>query len=425
MTITNPTPEARTALISRVRNILLKPKEEWVKIDTEAATVPGLYGGYIAILAAIPVLAQLIGGQVFGYGLFGITFRPPLVSALSGAVVQYVLTLVCVFLLALIIDFLAPSFDGQKNQMQALKLAAYTGTAGWLAGVFAIIPALSILSIVGLYSLYLLYTGLPVMMKSPAAKSPIYMGAIIVAGIIMGILVGVVTAVIVPHPSFGALGSHGTASGQLKLPNGAAVDVGALARAAQGLEAAANHAAATNNNNNSSAPSDTTTGSPADAAAGLAALTGGGSGVTAIDPEELKTVLPGGLPGGFQKGDVSSASGGAAGLAGSSAKAVYNKDDANLTVTVTDMGALGAMAALGGIMGAQSSEESPTHYSRMKQVDGRTTMEEYNSDSKSGTYSILVGNRIMVEVEGSNASMDEIKSAMSTIDLSSVQHLIK
>jgi hypothetical protein len=50
-------------------------------------------------------------------------------------VVTYGMTLLSVFLLALIIDALAPSFDGQKNRVQAFKVAAYTGTAGWVFGV--------------------------------------------------------------------------------------------------------------------------------------------------------------------------------------------------------------------------------------------------------------------------------------------------
>jgi hypothetical protein len=75
-------------------------------------------------------------------GLWGSREDPILVSAIIGAVVTYGLTLLSVFLLALIIDALAPSFDGQKRPVQAFKVAAYTGTAGWVFGVLQIFPPL-------------------------------------------------------------------------------------------------------------------------------------------------------------------------------------------------------------------------------------------------------------------------------------------
>jgi hypothetical protein len=72
-----------------------------------------------------------------------------------------------VYVMALIIDALAPTFQGQKNHPNALKLAVYSMTPAWLAGVFSLIPGLRPLSILGLYGLYLLRVGLPPLMKVP------------------------------------------------------------------------------------------------------------------------------------------------------------------------------------------------------------------------------------------------------------------
>ena len=88
--------------------------------------------GYACILAAIPAIANLIGRQVFGYGAFGITYHPALIGSIVGAIITYILSLISVFVLALVIDALAPSFDGQKNQIQALKLRSIRPRqAGW------------------------------------------------------------------------------------------------------------------------------------------------------------------------------------------------------------------------------------------------------------------------------------------------------
>lgn len=179
-------------LVERAKRILLTPAEEWRVIDGEPTTVQGLYTGYIMPLAAIGPIAQVVGYSVFGMSFMGTTYRTPVGSAVTGAIVTYVLTLVGVYVLALVIDALAPTFDGTRNQIQALKVAAYSSTASWLAGIFALIPGLRVLGILGLYSLYLLYLGLPVLMKSPQEKALGYTVVVIIAAIVLFMLVGLV-----------------------------------------------------------------------------------------------------------------------------------------------------------------------------------------------------------------------------------------
>ena len=178
------------ALADRVKRILLAPKEEWEVIDRESATVGGLYTGYIIPLAAIGPIAHAIGSSLFG--LYGGSYRVPLTSAVTGAVVMFVLTLVVIYVLGLIIDALAPTFDATRNPMQALKVAAYASTAALVAGVFAIVPGLQVLQVLGLYSLYLLFLGLPVLMKAPKEKALGYTAVVVIAGIVLNMLVGMV-----------------------------------------------------------------------------------------------------------------------------------------------------------------------------------------------------------------------------------------
>ena len=80
---------------------------------------------------------------------------------------------------------------------QALKLAIYSATASWLAGIFSLIPGLSILGLLGLYSLYLLYTGLPLLMKSPEDKAMTYTIVIVVCAIVIALVIGAISAGIV------------------------------------------------------------------------------------------------------------------------------------------------------------------------------------------------------------------------------------
>jgi hypothetical protein len=190
------------ALVDRVKNVLLTPRTEWEVIDAEPTTVADLYKGYIMPLAAIGPVAHAIGSSVFGYTVpFLGSYRTPIGTAIGGAIVSYVLTLIGVFVLALIIDALAPTFDGTKNQIQALKVAAYSSTASWVAGIFGLIPALSFLMILGVYSLYLLYLGLPVLMKSPKEKALGYTVVIIIAGIVLFMAIGLGAGMFVAAPA--------------------------------------------------------------------------------------------------------------------------------------------------------------------------------------------------------------------------------
>jgi hypothetical protein len=190
------------SLMERAKKIVLQPKTEWPVIDTEQTSTGALYTGYIIPLAAIGPIAQIIGWSVFGMSLpFVGTFRIPIQYAVRTAVISYVAALVGTFVLALIIDGLAPTFGGQKNQMQALKVAAYSSTAAWLAGIFGIIPALAILGLVGLYSLYLLYLGLPILMKSPQDKAMGYTVVVIVCAIVLWIIIAVITRQFMYRPS--------------------------------------------------------------------------------------------------------------------------------------------------------------------------------------------------------------------------------
>ena len=158
-------------LVERVKAILLQPKSEWPVIERESGDAGYLFTNYVCIVSAIPAVCSFIGTVIAGLGIVG---------GLMYAVVTYVLGLVGVFVMAYVIDFLAGTFNGQKNLDNAMKVSAYAPTAAWVAGVFNIIPALSVLGILGLYSVYLLHTGIVALMKPPEGKAISYTIAVIV-----------------------------------------------------------------------------------------------------------------------------------------------------------------------------------------------------------------------------------------------------
>jgi hypothetical protein len=189
-----------TSLQDRVMKILTSPKTEWPVIEAESTDVATLYKSYIMILAAIPAVCSFIGVTVFGVTIpFVGTIRSPVATAFAQMILSYALNLATVYIAALVIDKLAPTFESKPSLIQALKLVAYASTAGWIAGVLNIIPALGLLGLLAaIYGIYLFYLGLPVLMKTPEAKVIPYMviSAIViivlwfVAAMITGTLAG-------------------------------------------------------------------------------------------------------------------------------------------------------------------------------------------------------------------------------------------
>jgi hypothetical protein len=178
-------------LLLRVRAMMLTPRAEWPAVASESNETIALR--YIAMLALIPTLARLVGGWLIG----GYT---PFVPALVGAVIGYALNFVSVFAVALAIDLLAPKFDAARNYSHAFRLAAYSFTPVWLAGIVLLVPGMSFLALLGLYGIYLLWTGLPVLMRAPAKTIVPYLIAVaacaiaidVAARIALTALIGVV-----------------------------------------------------------------------------------------------------------------------------------------------------------------------------------------------------------------------------------------
>ncbi len=185
-------------LIERAKNICLSPKTEWPKIAGESATTASLFTGYAMILAAIPAICGLIGSTMIGVSmpLVG-TVRVPIAAGIVSGVLGYVLGLAGIFILSLIINALAPTFDGKKDSVAALKVAVYTYTPIWLIGVLSIIPLLGMLTLIAaLYAIYLLYLGLPNLMKNPEEKSIGYTALVIVCAIALGFVVAVIVGLV-------------------------------------------------------------------------------------------------------------------------------------------------------------------------------------------------------------------------------------
>jgi hypothetical protein len=184
-------------LSRRVRAILGSPKAAWPAIAGERADTTALAVHYVMPLAAIPPVAKLVGWSLlFSYVGFG--------AGLAGALLSYVLGLIGIAVLALIASKLAPLFEGEDNLDGAAKLVAYSATASWVAGVFRLVPVLSIVSLLAsLYGCYLLYTGAPSVMNVPEDRAPAYTVILVIAAVVIFLLSNLILAAAVGVDALG------------------------------------------------------------------------------------------------------------------------------------------------------------------------------------------------------------------------------
>lgn len=182
-------------ILQRAIGIITKPSEEWEKIKGEKATVIGMFTNYAIILAAIPAIAGFIGYFIIGRSFMGFTVRMPIGRAFMWAILMYIFSLLGVYLLSFIIDFLAPNFGAKKDIVMSTKVAVYSMTPSWAAGIFFLIPALAILSfIAGLYALYLLYVGIKDLKSPSGDKATPYFVVTIIAYIVIAFMISLIVS---------------------------------------------------------------------------------------------------------------------------------------------------------------------------------------------------------------------------------------
>lgn len=411
------------SLIDRARNILLTPKTEWPVIAAEPATTSGLFTHYIMVLAALPVVAGFIKGSLIGTGIpfTDAVVRVGVGIGLVGAVVQYGLSLLATYVLARVVDALAPSFGGQKDAMQALKTVAYTYTASWLTGLAVVLPWVGVLVSLagGIYSVYLLYLGLPHTMRAPPDRAGGYTTVVVLLGFLVGIVIGVIGGAISGAASVGAMSQGSgveidTGQGKIKLDQGA---LGKLEEMAKDMEDAGKRM-------EDAQKSGDTAAQQAALGDALGTMFGGGQKVETLAPDALKPFLPETLVG-LPRTSFNVERNTALGIQMSLGKGHYADPEGtrSIDLEVADMGGMSGLTLLAGWAMVQTESESSDGYERTSQKDGMRVHEKWDKSSRYGTYELVVADRFLVKVEGRGLEMDALKDAAASVDLSALAAL--
>jgi hypothetical protein len=409
-------------IVDRVKKICLTPAAEWGVIAGESASTGALMTGYVIPLAGISAVAGFIGGSVIGRTLpFVGTYRIPFMSGIGMAIFTVVMACVGVFVLSIIIDALAPTFAAQKNSSQALKVAVYSFTPAWVAGVFQILPGLgSVLGLIGgLYALYIMYLGLPRLMKCPEDKAIGYTAVVVICTIVLWFVIAGLGAMI----GVGAMGGAGMMGG-LTGGSSPAADVqfdqdspmSKLQQLGKSLEESANKMDAAEKSGDQAAQM-------AAAMEGLGTLLGGGRRVDPIDVEQLKPFVPetfAGLP----RTSSSAEKTGIAGLMISKAEATYGDGTGkNVTLEVLDTGGASGLMGLASWMGVQGEKVDDQGSERTQKVGNRLVHERVSKTGGENEFAIVLGERFLVSAKGRGVELGDLKASLSRLDLAKLESM--
>ncbi len=408
------------AIVERIKNICLKPNAEWPVIAAETTTTKDLLIGYVIPLAAIGPIAAFLGGTFIGRTLpFVGTYHVPMIAGLTMAVFSYVMAIVGIFVLSFIINALAPSFGGEKNSAQALKVAVYSYTPAWVAGALNILTALSLLAVIGaLYGLYLLYLGLPKLMKAPQEKAVGYTVVVVLCAIVLSIVIGVVGAAVggaglVGSGALSGMAREHAAAGPVQFdkdsPLGRLQEMGkAMAESNKKMEAA----------QKSGDPSAQT----AAAMQGLGTLLGGGKHVDPIGIDQLKPFVPATFAG-LPKTSGNAEKTGMAGLMISKAEATYSEAQKRVTLEISDTGGASGFLGLAGMAGVQGEREDDNGFERTGKENGRLVHEKGSKHGGSNEFTIVLGDRFIVSAKGNGVELGDLKTAVGGLDLAKLESL--
>lgn len=367
-------------IVDKAKAILLKPKEEWPKIAAEPATPGEILTRYAIPLIAIGPVASFIGGQVFGYGALGITYRPGFMAGLSVAIVQFVMSIVALVVVTFVADFLAPKFGGEASRPQAFKWVAFSATASWVGGVFGLIPSLGLLGLLaGLYSLYLFYLGATPVMKVPQEKAAGFTAVTVVCAIVAMVIVGAVSSAVTSvfgGSSISHVADNGKISGTLTIPGVGSIDTATMQQASDQMQKMAS------------------------------------GEIKPLTPEQMSPFLPKQI-GSYAQTSTSSTG---MGSMGSEADATYTAGDRSFDLKVTDMAALGGLAGMAAAMGVEHSQQDANGYERVHKVGDQMVSEKWDNSDSTGSYGTSIGNRFYVEADGKAANIDELKAAVAAVD---------
>ncbi len=178
------------SLLLRVKNILIHPREEWRIVKEEPATYPGILFRYVCILAAVPPLAAVAGRFILDRNIQDNKVAFSLAYFLFTDLFWYCMYVANIMITGVIVAAIASTPATRLNNIQGLKIAAYSFTPLVIASPISLLPRTGWIFYVAIvYSLYLLYLGI-ISLAAAEKRQAVWFAAasFFSAGVIIGVM---------------------------------------------------------------------------------------------------------------------------------------------------------------------------------------------------------------------------------------------
>jgi hypothetical protein len=300
-----------------------------------------------------------------------------------------------------------------------MKLAVYSYTPAWIAGVLQIVPLLSIFAIfAALYGLYLLYLGLPRLMKCPDDKAVAYTAVVVVCAIVLSVVIAAIggTMAGVGRIGAGALGGLPARPSRAEVQFDKDSPMGKLQQLGSKLEES-------NRKMETARKSGDGNAQAAAALEGLGTLLGGGKRVEPVAIDQLRPLVPesfAGLPktaSNFEKTGI-------AGLMVSKAEARYGDGAGKrVTLNISDTGGVSGLMGLASWAGVEEEKDDDNGTEKTQKVDGRLVHERTSKRGGTNEFGIVLGDRFVVSATGTLVGVNDLKTAISGLDLAKLESM--
>ncbi|MBU2872302.1 Yip1 family protein [Colwellia sp. E2M01] len=187
-------------ILNHIWGLYAHPKEEWHVIEKRHESLSYSLI-HILTIALIPSICSFYAAAYIGWTIgVGDPIKISVDSAQLMAISMYFALVFGVFALAVLIQWMAKTFDSKPDFVQALELASYTATPLLMVGITTLFPVLWFVALAGIaavaYSVYLLYSGVPIMMNIPEEKGFIYSSSVVTCGLVLLVTLMAGTAIL-------------------------------------------------------------------------------------------------------------------------------------------------------------------------------------------------------------------------------------
>jgi hypothetical protein len=152
----------------------------------------------------------------------------------------------------------------------------------------------------------------------------------------------------------------------------------------------------------------------------LGSLLGGGSRVEPVDIDTLRPFVPETFLG-LTRASTSAEKSGLAGIMVSKAEGRYGEGNKIITLEVQDTGGISGIVGLASWVGVEEEREDDTSAESTRRVNGRLVHEKRSKNNGTHEYGIVLGERFVVNATGRGVTLDELKAAVSGLDLAKLE----